>query len=213
MILRRQFAAIFPVLAFLLLLGIYATPVTAAGDGAGAFVSRLGEKTIAKLTDVSLTPTGRKDEFRELLREGFAIKAIALFVLGKYRAETSDATAAEFVQTFEDYIVALYGKQFKPNKGQRFLVEKVVNTSRENDSMVMTRVYSGNGAEPLRVNFQVRRAGDGFKIVDVRVEGVSMVLAQREEFTSYIAANGGRVETLIRALRKRVEAGATTANK
>jgi phospholipid transport system substrate-binding protein len=55
----------------------------------------------------------------------------------------------------------------------------------------------------LRVDFQVRNTGNSFKILDVRVEGVSMVLAQRDEFTAYIAKNGGRVEALIDTLRQR----------
>jgi phospholipid transport system substrate-binding protein len=79
--------------------------------------------------------------------------------------------------------------------------------------MVMTKINPTGGAEPMRVDFQVRSVSDSFKILDVRVEGVSMVLAQRDEFTSYIAQNGGRVESLIDALRQRTAGSATTAGK
>lgn len=70
--------------------------------------------------------------------------------------------------------------------------------------MVKTKIVPGSGGEALRVDFQVRKLGDEFKILDVRVEGVSMVLAQRDEFSSYIGNNGGKVESLIAALRKRL---------
>lgn len=185
----------------------------AADDGPGAFVTRLGNKTIAKLTDASASASDRESQFRELLREGFAVDTIGQFVLGKYRRAADKDTVIEFIDVFEDYIVSLYAKQFSRYTGETFEVEKVVDTSRAGDSMVMTKVNPTGGAEPLRVDFQVRHLGDTFKILDVRVEGVSMVLAQRDEFTSYIAQNGGRVESLTAALRQRIAGGATTAVK
>ena len=210
---RRTFAAVAFLLTFTIVASALVAPAIAADDGAGAFVSRLGEKTIAKLTDASLSPNVREDQFRELLREGFAVKTIGQFVLGKYRRTTSPETIDEFVGVFEEYVVSLYAKQFKHYSGQKFLVEKVSDTSRASDSMVMTKIFPSGNSEPLRVNFQVRKFDDSFKILDVRVEGVSMVLAQRDEFTSYIASNGGNVEALIDALRKRMAGAAATAEK
>jgi len=211
---RRTTAVTAFQLAFIFFVSLQAPAVLAADDGPGAFVTRLGEKTIAKLTDASLSPTVREDQFRELLREGFAVETIGQFVLGKYRRTTPKETIDEFVSVFEKYVVSLYAKQFKHYSGQKFVVEKVAATSRASDSMVMTKIFpSGGNAEPLRVNFQVRNFGDSFKILDVRVEGVSMVLAERDEFTSYISTNGGKVEALIDALRKRMATSAATAEK
>lgn len=193
------------VVAFLALFST--TTVRAADDGPGAFVSRLGQQTIEKLADVSLTPAARETQFRDLLREGFAVKAIGQFVLGKYRRTASAETVNEFINVFEDYVVALYAKQFKHFNGQKFQVENVINASGSKDSMVATKVFPAADSEPLRVDFQVRNSGDSFKILDVRVEGVSMVLAQRDEFTSYIATNGGQIESLTKALRQRIANG------
>jgi phospholipid transport system substrate-binding protein len=213
MISRRQLAVIFCIITGCLFTAGHAASAMAADDGPGAFVARLGEKTIAKLTDASLSKDARESEFRDLLREGFALKAIGQFVLGKYRTDAPAATVDEFVQVFEDYIVALYGKQYSPSQEHKFVIEKVTATSRPKDSMVTTKLVQSDGGDPLHVSFQVRDLGDSFKIIDVRVEGVSMVLAQRDEFTSYIGANGGRIESLIGALRQRIAAASTTAAK
>jgi phospholipid transport system substrate-binding protein len=211
--LRRTIGAAAFRFAFIICISLPVSPVLAADDGPGAFVTRLGEKTIAKLTDASLSPAVREDQFRDLLREGFAVKTIGQFVLGKYRRTTSQETIDAFVRVFEEYVVSLYAKQFKHYSGQKFLVEKVADTSRKGDSMVMTKIFPRGNSQPLRVNFQVRNFGDTFKILDVRVEGVSMVLAQRDEFTSYISTNGGKVEALIDALRKRMAISAASAEK
>ena len=61
------------------------------------------------------------------------------------------------------------------------------------------------GAEPIKVDWQVY-SGDSinFKIVDVKVEGVSMGQTQKSEFSSVIRQNGGKIEGLLAILRKRV---------
>ena len=213
MISRRQFAPFICVVALAILSSGHFGHAAAADDGPGAFVTRLGNKTIANMTDVSLTQSDRKSQFRELLHEGFAVETIGQFVLGKYRRAIPNETVSEFVRVFEDYIVSLYASQFNRYSGEKFLVEKVVETTKSSDSMVMTKIIPNGGAEPLRVDFQVRNTGNSFKILDVRVEGVSMVLAQRDEFTAYIAKNGGRVEALIDTLRQRTAGASTTAVK
>ena len=194
MISRRLFVAMAGLLAMTALAPSQSYAAGAADDGPGAFVTRLGK-------------------FRELLREGFAVDTIGQFVLGQYRRTAGKETVIEFINVFEEYIVSLYAKQFNRYTGETFAVEKVVDTARAGDSIVMTKIVPSGGAESLRVDFQVRSVGDTFKILDVRVEGVSMVLAQRDEFTSYIGQNGGRVESLIDALRQRFAGSATTAVK
>lgn len=170
----------------------------------GAFVTRLGNRTIDFLSDPGATKASREDRLRELLRDGFAVERIGRFVLGKHRRTASQQSIDEFVDVFEDYIVALYAKQFSRFSGETFAVEQVVKTRRPQDSMVKTKIVPGGGGEALRVDFQVRNLGDEYKILDVRVEGVSMVLAQRDEFSAYIGKNGGKIESLTAALRKRL---------
>lgn len=213
MISRRLFAAIGCLVALAVFSPSPSSSVQAADSGPGAFVTRLGNKTIASLTDVSLSQSDRKNQFRDLLHEGFAVKAIGQFVLGKYRRTASPETVDEFIHVFEDYIVSLYAQQFSRYTGEKFVVDKVIATSRPSDSMVLTKIIPTGGTEPIRVAFQVRKTGDTFKILDVRVEGVSMVLAERDEFTSYIAKNGGSVSALIDTLRQRTAEPSRTAVK
>jgi phospholipid transport system substrate-binding protein len=43
------------------------------------------------------------------------------------------------------------------------------------------------------------------RIVDVRIEGVSMVVTRRADFNSFIQAHGGNVEPLINELEARTK--------
>ena len=172
-------------------------------DDPGAFVARLGKRTISFLSDKTSSRETRERQLRELFREGFAVDRIGRFVLGKYRRIARPEQVTEFVGVYEDYIVTFYASQFNRYSGEAFDVQKVVKSSKRKDSMVVTKILPADGREPLRVAFQVRKLAEGFKILDVRIEGVSMVLAQRDEFTSYIRDNDGKVDNLTAALKRR----------
>jgi len=53
-------------------------------------------------------------------------------------------------------------------------------------------------------NSKHRQAADRYLIVDVKIEGVSMVQTYRSEFAEVIQNNGGKVAGLIEALRKKI---------
>jgi ABC-type transporter MlaC component len=49
----------------------------------------------------------------------------------------------------------------------------------------------------------VRDNGQGRRIADVKIAGVSMFLTKRSEFNSYILNSGGTVEPLVKELEVR----------
>ena len=51
---------------------------------------------------------------------------------------------------------------------------------------------------------QVRQAPQAQKIIDIAIEGISMAVTQRDEFSSVIQRGGGRVEALLASLREKI---------
>ena len=68
--------------------------------------------------------------------------------------------------------------------------------------MVDSKLNQTNG-QPIKLQWEVRDAGQGPRITDVKIEGVSMVMTRRSDFNSYIQSNGGKVEPLIEELEAR----------
>ena len=68
--------------------------------------------------------------------------------------------------------------------------------------IVDSQLSQTNG-QPIKLQWEVRDAGKGLRITDVKVEGVSMVMTRRSDFNSYIQSNGGTVEPLINELEAR----------
>ena len=77
----------------------------------------------------------------------------------------------------------------------------------ETDSIVSSQIIPPD-APPVAVDWRIRPRGDALKVIDVAVEGVSMSVTQRSEFSSVIQRGGGNIEALLQSLRQRVgEAG------
>ena len=55
------------------------------------------------------------------------------------------------------------------------------------------------GATPIRLDWRLTPAGEGWRVLDVAVEGVSLLVTFRNEFAAVIERNGGQVEGLLRS--------------
>ena len=189
----------------------FSVQASATYDDSGAFVKALGDRAINLLTQSQVSDEEQETRFRLLLREGFAVDKIGRFVLGKYRRKATSEELDEFLKLFEDYIVSLYSSAFRNYSGETFAVSRVVKTRSARDTMVVTHINPETDPNPTKVVFQVRNSKDVYKILDVKIQGVSMIVTQRDEFTGFIRNNGGKVGALITALRKKTEALKTRA--
>ena len=177
-------------------------PAIAAGAGDPAvFVREFSAQAIGVLADQSLSGEHRQQAFRDLLTDGFDVKAISRFVLGRYWRKATEAERQEFTGLFEDLIVATYSRKFSGYNGQTLKVEAI---REENDKMatVSSRILR-RGGEPIRIDWRLLRRGGSWRIVDVVVEGMSMVLSQRSEYAAVIKGDGGRIEGLLVKLREK----------
>jgi phospholipid transport system substrate-binding protein len=189
-------------LAGLLLLAGTAAASAHAAD-AGAFVESLGNRAIAQLTDKSLSDQERERRFRGLLVENFDIPAIGKFVLGRYWKTASGSQQSSFLQVFEDVLVKRFTPMFAKYGGETFEICRVVQDPDPKYSTVCSVVTSPDG-EPVNVYWRTRAGGAGLKIIDVVVEGASMAITLRSEYSSVIQNSGGNVDTLITSLREKI---------
>lgn len=182
---------------------LFAPPpaVAAAESRSSQFVERLGRDAISMLSDAALSREARLAGFRQLLRDGFALEAIGRFVLGRHWTQASAEQRAAFLDAFEDFVVNSYAARFSQYSGEslRILDERADG---ESGRAVNTQILRPS-APPIQVQWRVRDAEAGLKIVDVVIEGVSLAITQRSEFASVIQQNGGRIDPLIEQLRQK----------
>ncbi len=170
----------------------------AASDEPAQFVKALGERAIALLTSEGSTPEGRKQQYRKLLDEGFAVNTIGRFVLGPYWRAATREERDEYLVLFRDFVLDTYSQRLDGYAGETFDVIKSQPLD-ERDTMVSTEIRGSEGPA-IRVDYRVRSQEGIHKIVDVLVEGISLVVTQRAEFASVINREG--FEGLLERLRE-----------
>jgi len=140
---------------------------------------------------------------RDLLRRDFDLPTIGRFVLGRYWRRASEAEPIEFVLLFEDYLVAIYGRRLG-NYGSAGLTVTGHRADGNDDAIVYSKIESYN-APVILLDWRLKLREGGWRVVDIMVEGVSLAMAQRSEFTSVIGGSGGKVSGLLAKLRKKTQ--------
>jgi phospholipid transport system substrate-binding protein len=192
--------------AVLLVLACIATPCDAAGapDAASAFVAELAHQALLPGAGQALSAAERQRRFEGLLDTDFDVPKIASFVLGHYWQKASDAERQQFTAVFRDFMIRTYSQRFTEYDSDSFRIIR-----QREESATSTVVYSeiGEAGSDQAVKVEWRVADkDGYKITDLTVDGISMALAQREEFSSSLQRSGGDLQSLIRQLQVKMSA-------
>jgi phospholipid transport system substrate-binding protein len=163
-------------------------------------IKNLADKAFAVLRDKNLKASERDQKFRALLREGFALEIIGNTVLGRNRSTTSSAQLQAFNNAFPDYVVRIYASRLTEYADTNIAIKGTTPVGNRGDVSVSTLVSGKNVSQPVAAVWRLRDVpGQGLKIIDLSIEGVSMVATQRDEFSSRIQAKG--MDTLITEIR------------
>lgn len=171
----------------------------AAVSPAESFVDKLAQEGIGFLGNAEMSDEARRAQFKKLLDRNFDMDTIARFSLGTYWREANGAQRTEYLKLFKSMIVDVYSARFSDYKGQSLEV-RGSRAEGEKDVLVTSYIVEDNGSE-VRVDWRVRKRDSGYKVVDVIVEGVSMALTQRSDFSSVIQRGGGKIDALLEHLR------------
>jgi len=185
------------VLVFIVL--AYTAPAQAANPQ--DFVQNMGDKAFASLSEEGLSQDQRTERFRGLLNEAFDLPRMARFTLGRYWRTATDEEKTEFIALFEKFVIQAYSNRFQDMSGQKLNVINAREVS-ASQALVLSEIEIP-GKAPVKINWRVRSKDDAHKIVDVLVQGISMSVTQRDEFASVIRKTGGKVDGLIKALRRK----------
>ena len=182
-------------------------PGNAASDDAAYFVDQLGSQTIQTLQATDLTRAQRTNQLRGLLAEGFDLAFIGRFTLGKYwRMATPDQRTA-YLALVGEYLLQTYTARLEGYAGEAMVV---VGARQANDKDVVVRVHiAGPGGQTLVADWRVRATANGYRIIDVAIEGISLAITHRSEFAAVVQRHG--IDGLLSILRDHTATAQTTA--
>lgn len=172
-----------------------------SADAARQMIQNVGAEVLTVLRDPALDNQQKFDRLVALLDGPIDLEIIARLILGRHWRTASEAQQAEYLQLFRAFALDNLASRLHVYDGQDFEIvgAQAVN---ERDAVVQTRV-TGGGRPPLKVDWRVRERGDGsLAAIDVIVEGVSLIVTQRSEFSAVIERRG--MDGLLAELRQRV---------
>jgi phospholipid transport system substrate-binding protein len=105
------------------------------------------------------------------------------------------------MKLFEDYVIFVYGTRLSHFNGETFKVRG--SRTDESGTVVSTDIISPSGEPPIKVDWRLVADRGAFKINDVIIEGISMMVTQRSEFASIIQRHGGQVGGLLALMREK----------
>ena len=124
----------------------------------------------------------------------------ALLAMGKSWYTATPAQQNLVVNEFRSMLVRIYSNAIDVYRGQTLKVLPVRMAPGATDVTVRNQ-YLSEGRPPVAVEYSMKKTPEGWKIYDIAVEGVSLVLTYRGEFEQIVRESG--VDGLIQRLAER----------
>lgn len=176
---------------------------TAQADENGA--RNFAEKTANEA--VSVLGSTQSDDAKMKKLEGLFVKTvdtewIGRFVMGRYWKEMSPTQQKSYLKTYQDFLVKHYTANFKEySEGTTFKITRSTPMP-NNQFLVSMDIERPSNPQPVKVDYRVRSKGSKYSIIDIVVEGVSLLNTQRSEFSSVVQRDG--VDHLIEQLQAKL---------
>ena len=135
------------------------------------------------------------------------LSLLARMTMGRHWRTASKQQRQTFVDVFRRYLLQSFTSRLRRYTGSdlgstrdRFMIDGSKRAGR-NDIVVRSRISPPTGA-PLAVDWRLRSREGRLYVIDLVVEGVSLLITQRSEFGSVVERVG--IDGLIGELQKRV---------
>lgn len=138
----------------------------------------------------------------------FDFERMTQLAVGKYwRTATSEQKQA-LTSEFRNMLVRTYTKVFSVYRDQVIEVKPLKMAADAAEVTIQTTI-SKPGTPVIPVNYEMRKKDDGWKVFDIYIEGVSMVMSYRSTFGSQIQDGG--IDSLIKTLSDKNAASVAAA--
>jgi len=173
----------------------------AAAESPEAVVRQTADGVIDRIESqrsvLEANPEQIYDMVNELVIPHFDFISMSKWVLGKNWKSASESQRSEFIEQFKTLLVRTYARALMEYSGQGIKYLPVKQNPKSNLAVVKTELTS-SGAQPFPVAYRMHQKDEVWKVVDVAVDGVSLVSTYRGSFATQIKKKG--FDSLIKEL-------------
>lgn len=167
-------------------------------------VQRTAEEMLTKLRVEKQVIEQHPERIYELVNQivlpHFDFERMSSWVLGKHWRAATPAQKERFVTQFRTLLVRTYAKSLSEYTDSKISYLPMRPSPQEDQAKVRTEVDQPGGF-PIPIDYELYRKGDEWKVIDVTIDGVSLVTNYRSTFASQIRQDG--LDKLITVLAER----------
>ena len=122
--------------------------------------------------------------------------------VGRAWSQATPEQRKKLVSEFRNMLVRTYSNAIEAYQGQTLKVMPSRGGKQDaKDEATVRTQFTRAGGKPLPIEFQMRKTGETWKVYDIAVEGISLVLTYRSEFDSVVKQDG--IDGLIKRLTEK----------
>lgn len=130
----------------------------------------------------------------------FNFAAMAASAVGKNWEKANPEQKTRLTNEFRTLLVRTYSSAIAAYRDQMFDFRPLRAKPTDTDVTVNVRIIElGGGRQPITLDYDMEKRPNGWKVWDVRINGISLVLNYRTEFDNQVRQSG--IEGLIQALQ------------
>jgi len=180
-------------------------PAHATGEASdpASVVRETTDAVIAVLARKDLSAEERRREIEQIVYTRFDFRTLSRLVMARNWRKLTPAQQQQFVEEFKRHLSLTYGRNI-----DNYHNEKVVITGEREevrgDWTVKTEI-TRPGADNIKVDYRLRKTNGVWRVIDVVIEGVSLVANYRSQFQSIMSRDGAA--KLLELLHEKNEKG------
>ena len=154
----------------------------------------------AKTLGGNLSKEERVEKLKDIARDTVDISGIGFYSLGAYRKNATEDQINRYKTAFSEYFLKSFSSRLAEYSNPEIEVEskKIIN---KNYTIVSSTLVSTDNRPEVKIEWRVyTKNPDNLLIRDLIIEGLSLARTQKEEFSSIINSNDGKIEALLKNL-------------
>ena len=181
------------------------TPVTWAVEiRPDTLVEETAQEVLAIIKQDKDIQSGNKAKILNLVKSKilphFNFTRMTRLAMGKNWSKASPQQKKKLEKEFRTLLVRTYYKALAVYSDHTIKVSPVKNMAGKTDATVKTEIIQSHG-QPVSIDYSMEKINSGWKVYDITVAGISLVINYRGSFNSKVRSGG--VEGLLKALNKK----------
>ena len=154
----------------------------------------------AKTLSGGFTKEERIEKLKQIAIETVDINGIGLYSLGSHRKSLNKNQLSDYKTVFKKYFLKSFSSRLAEysNPEIEVISKNIIN---KNYTIVLSKLVGTESRPEVKIEWRVyTKNPENLLIRDLIIEGLSLARTQKEEFSSIINSNDGKIEALLKNL-------------